>query len=726
MSSQKRPRFIAALTGSALIIAGLMVPMGVAAEEAPSGLVRPQVASSSTVGYWEAAQHIGGAGQIQSLAVAVASDDTVVVAGYFAGTAYFPTGPGDDSIALTSAGGQDLFVAALSADDSYFAWAQRAGGTFTDQARSVAVTSDDTILVTGYLGPSTSYFPKGPNADDSIAVAPRGNGDIFIAAMNANNSYFSWAQRAGGTDLDEANAVALSPDDSVLITGNFAGAASFPTGASTSITLNSANGDDVFVAAMNSDDSYFAWAQSVSGTGVVDRGTSVAVNSDGDIIVTGQFSDTASFPSGPSGAITLVTAGSLDIFVASLNSDDTYFGWAQRAGGTGSDTAWSAAVRGDDTVVLTGNFGGTAAFPTGPSTSASLASAGGADIFVAALNKDDSYFSWAQGAGGVNDDVSRSVAVRSVSPITITGFFGGTTYFPTGPGDDSIALTSTGGEDAFVATFNDDDTYFSWAQRAGSSTGSERGYGVALRSDDTPIVTGYFNGTASFPSSATTSIGLTALGANSNGFVGWLFSQAAPGPSPTPDPPAPVTYPPSAPLDASAVAGDASATVTWSAPASSGSFPVTNYQVTASPGGKTCLVAAPATTCTIEGLTNGTAYTFTVRALNGAGWSPDSAPSAPVTPKAPTSPTIVITGSRGTGEDRIGRVVVRGVTTYLAGALVQARVHLDGEVDYYDGSTRRVSDDETFTWQRKTKKKVYVYFTTEDASVRSNRLIINP
>ncbi|MFM8240571.1 MAG: IPT/TIG domain-containing protein, partial [Actinomycetota bacterium] len=68
--------------------------------------------------------------------------------------------------------------------------------------------------------------------------------------------------------------------------------------------------------------------------------------------------------------------------------------------------------------------------------------------------------------------------------------------------------------------------------------------------------------------------------------------------------PPPPTYPPSPPLDVTAVAGDASATVAWTAPASPGSFPVSNYSVTASPGGKTCLTSV--LTCEVTGLTNGT------------------------------------------------------------------------------------------------------------------------
>jgi hypothetical protein len=92
-------------------------------------------------------------------------------------------------------------------------------------------------------------------------------------------------------------------------------------------------------------------------------------------------------------------------------------------------------------------------------------------------------------------------------------------------------------------------------------------------------------------------------------------------------------------MEVRAAAGDAQATVTWQAPASTGSSTVTDYEVTSSPGGKGCLVKAPTLSCTVTGLTNGTAYTFTVKALSGGGWSAASAPSNAVTPSnSPPSP----------------------------------------------------------------------------------------
>ena len=174
----------------------------------------------------------------------------------------------------------------------------------------------------------------------------------------------------------------------------------------------------------------------------------------------------------------------------------------------------------------------------------------------------------------------------------------------------------------------------------------------------------------------------------------------------------------------SSVPGDGEITASWDPPASPGDFPVTNYEVRVNPGGATCLVPSPTTSCTIQGLTNGTPYTFEVRALNGAGWGSWSTASAPVTPTPSTAKSILITGSRTTVKDRPG-VKATGTTVGLAGTTVQARVHVAGEVDYINGSLRTVAPDGTFTWQRKTGKKVYVFFRSlADPVVRSNRVVI--
>ncbi|WP_375164310.1 Ig-like domain-containing protein [Shewanella baltica] len=99
---------------------------------------------------------------------------------------------------------------------------------------------------------------------------------------------------------------------------------------------------------------------------------------------------------------------------------------------------------------------------------------------------------------------------------------------------------------------------------------------------------------------------------------------------------------PGAPTAVTAVAGDSSASVSFTAPISNGGSAITSYAVIASPGGAT--VNGTASPITFSGLTNGTAYTFTVSATNATGTSVVSAASNSVTPQ-PSNSAPTITGS---------------------------------------------------------------------------------
>ncbi len=88
------------------------------------------------------------------------------------------------------------------------------------------------------------------------------------------------------------------------------------------------------------------------------------------------------------------------------------------------------------------------------------------------------------------------------------------------------------------------------------------------------------------------------------------------------------------PTNVVALPGNAALSVSWSAPANTGSSPITLYTATATPGGATCTWTTGPLACAITGLTNGTSYTVKVTATNGQGTGPASAASAPATPSA--------------------------------------------------------------------------------------------
>lgn len=102
----------------------------------------------------------------------------------------------------------------------------------------------------------------------------------------------------------------------------------------------------------------------------------------------------------------------------------------------------------------------------------------------------------------------------------------------------------------------------------------------------------------------------------------------------------PCTYTvPEAPLNVTATAGNGQATVSFDAPFDGGNT-ITEYIITTSPGGITTTGSAIATSVsaisiTVDGLTNGVAYSFTVKAVNAAGEGPESSISNAVTPQEP-------------------------------------------------------------------------------------------
>ncbi|MBF0512022.1 MAG: fibronectin type III domain-containing protein [Candidatus Omnitrophica bacterium] len=150
-----------------------------------------------------------------------------------------------------------------------------------------------------------------------------------------------------------------------------------------------------------------------------------------------------------------------------------------------------------------------------------------------------------------------------------------------------------------------------------SSTGGKTATGTA-----SPItVTGLTNGSAyTFTVTATNSIGTSVASAASNSVI----------PVGLPSPPTIVT----------ASAGNAQATISFSGALANGSA-ITQYTVTSSTGGR--IATGTMSPITVTGLTNGTAYTFSVKATNGVGMSVASAASNSVTPQAPVAPPAVPT-----------------------------------------------------------------------------------
>jgi hypothetical protein len=135
--------------------------------------------------------------------------------------------------------------------------------------------------------------------------------------------------------------------------------------------------------------------------------------------------------------------------------------------------------------------------------------------------------------------------------------------------------------------------------------------------------------TCSGASTATTCTVTGLTNGTQYSFTVLASNTVGPGPASDPVVVTPATVP-GKPTGIAVVRGNQSVNVSWVAPANGGA-PITGYTVSDG-AGHTCTGGAAATNCTVTGLTNGTVYTFTVRATNNVGTGPASDPSEPISP----------------------------------------------------------------------------------------------
>jgi len=264
----------------------------------------------------------GGLGQDTCMDVLASPTGDIMVAGTFTGS--LDTG-------ITSAGGEDVFVARLAPGGAPL-WTKTLGDSATQRARAIAATAGDHVVLLAEIA--------GAPILDGNPLTTTGGTDLLVAELDDTGALV-WAKVFGTAGDDLAGELAVDPAGNIVFTGTFAGAYDFGGGAVPG---------QGFVARLDPAGNHLASRGFASKEMLSIQG--VAVDETGHILIAGAFSGELDV-----GPTTLASAGAEDVFVVKLMPDGG-LSWARSFGGQEAERATAVTTGESGAVLVTGFFAG--------------------------------------------------------------------------------------------------------------------------------------------------------------------------------------------------------------------------------------------------------------------------------------------------------------------------------------------------------------------------------
>ena len=335
-----------------------------------------------------------------------------------------------------------------------YKWVNQIGGNITDNGMEVTVDPNGNVFAIGAFSGTLTVGTEqleSPDIFDSFIIKYDEDGDL-LWAMNSSSNYINYGK---GAATDNAG--------NCYIAGYFYESLTFG-----GLTLTSSGRKDIYLAKIAPDGDVL-WLKRGGGS-LEDASTTIAVNGEGEVFLTGYFEGTANFD-------TVVLVDSVRrVFVAKYD--------------TGGNVVWVKKGRacpssGSGPKIACDEIGN--CYLTGDEHDSS-----GTDIYVAKYDRDGTVV-WSKGidsAGSNSFDYNHGVAVDSVGNVFLAGNSRGTLNF----GSDTISCNSSDSwQEIFLAKYNANGKEL-WAR---SLCGGSYEFGKAIGVDrqDNVFVTGYFRNT---------------------------------------------------------------------------------------------------------------------------------------------------------------------------------------------------------------------------------------
>ncbi len=434
------------------------------------------------------ATYYGSSGNDIGFGIAVDGSENIVITGLTVSTSGIAT----SGAYQTSIGGnEDAFIAKFNAAGAQ-QWATYYGGSGNDRGYGIADDSSGNILITGATV-STSGIATSGAYQTSIG----GNEDAFVAKFNAAGVR-QWATYYGGSGVDRGLGIAVDGIGNIVITGNTYSTSGIATSGAYQTSIGGIG--EAYIAKFNLS-GVLGWATYYGGNWS-DIGYGIAIDSSGNIIITGQTSSTSGIAT--SGAYQ-TSIGYYDAFIAKFNAAGARL-WATYYGGSDMDYGNGIAIDDSGNIIITGRTISTSGIATSGAYQASYGG-GTNDAYIVKFNASG-VRGWATYYGGSGDDEGFGIAIDASGNIVITGQTSSTSGIAT---SGAYQTSKGGGYDAFIAKFNASGVR-GWATYYGGG-GDDYSYGIAVDGSGNIVITGRISSTSGI---ATSGAHQTSYGGGTN------------------------------------------------------------------------------------------------------------------------------------------------------------------------------------------------------------------
>lgn len=383
----------------------------------------------------------------------------------------------------------------------HFQWAKSIGDS-NDEAGVAICTDTHGNVYSGTVG-----FNPGASA---FNLTSSGKG-IFISKLDAAGN-FVWTKNIAGDTYDE-KIVSMKTDGSgnICIAGYFSGIVDFDPGSGTN-TITTSNNYECFVLKLDASGS-FVWVKNFGSQGSAVFPSSLNIDEQSNIYISGRFSGTPDFDPG-AGTTTITTSSSyFSPFAAKLNASGNVL-WAKGLDGAEDAKVLSSAIDLNGNFCLAGKYTGTYDFDPGPTTY-TLNNGLYPRMFVMELDASGNFI-WAKSFAG--DEANPNAMICDIGGnFCVAGDFYGTIDF--NPGAATFTMAANTGQSVFIMKL-DHSGNFVWA-RSHTGPNGQTAYGIAGDNSGNIYTTGYFIKTVNFAPQGS-SYTLTTTNGSSDVFISKL------------------------------------------------------------------------------------------------------------------------------------------------------------------------------------------------------------